>query len=496
MNIGEGENIITSDVNLTPIAGTLVGYIYNGSGGAAMIASATTRGDLSPIAGAIITVSGQTISATTDDTGRFLLNNIEPGNCQFYVEGSGYTRTTFNLTISEGLNTIPSSGVSLEAAALKWMVMVYLAADNNLDTDGFASEDMNEMEAAPDSPDAMTVVLSDRYGANNTRMYQIQHDANTSAITSPIIYTPTGGELDTGLPSTLGWFVNYCQTNASLPRAEHYLLVLWDHGSGWSSYDDRSFTSRAIGIDEMTNNMMRIVDIAPVLASSTYPIDIIATDACLMGMLEVGYEWKACADYLVASEELTPGVGFNYTSVLSLINSSQGLQMSSGQLANKLAETVYYVWTGDYVAGDPPPVISTVDLHKLGPVATALDAFSRRLNSVGGNYGTQLGGIYDSVDDFGYWFDDHRVDLYDYADRVSAAINDSTLDNAANQLKTAIDNAVTASYHNTTSPGAHGISIYAPTKVAYTRDAASSYPGLKLSVDTKWNEWLANQPEW
>ncbi|MHB0939829.1 MAG: clostripain-related cysteine peptidase [Armatimonadota bacterium] len=480
--------------NPSQTTGSLAGYIYD-DGGAGMIASAQTRAAVAPLVGATITVSGQSISATTDGTGYFQLDGVRTGSRQFYVEAGGHTRATFTMTISTGPNTIPT-GISLEAAPLKWMVMVYMAADNDLDYNGnFAAQDLNEMEAGTpvDSPDVMTVVLSDRSGANDTKIYQIKHDTNPSVIASDVIYTPPTGELDTGLPSTLDWFVDYCQSTGGLPRAEHYLLVLWDHGSGWSSYDDRSLSARAIGWDERTNNMMRIVDIAPVLESNTYPIDIIASDACLMSQLEVAYEWKACGDYLVASEELTPGVGFNYTSVMSFLTSSQALQMTSGQLANGLAQTVYNVWVADYMSGNPPPVISVIDLRKLGPVAAALDAFSGRLRSIGGSHAAQLSRIYDDVEEFGYWWDDHRVDLYDYANRV-AAINDSSLRTAAGQLKTAIDAAVTAEYHNTQSPGAHGISIYLPQKAAYTRDAAASYPGLKLSADTRWNEWLANQP--
>lgn len=483
--------------------GSLAGYIY-ADAGSGMIASARMRSDLIPLVGATITVRDQSISGITNDTGYFQLDGVLTGSRQFYVEAEGYTRSTFTMTISEGLNTMPSD-INLETAPLKWMVMVYMAADNDLDYyGGFAMEDLNEMEAGmpADSPDVMTVVLADRSGVNNTRVYRIQHDDNPSVVTSPIIFTPPSGEMDTGSPATLDWFVGYCQRDGGLPRAEHYLLVLWDHGSGWDSYDDRLITPKAIGYDMSTNHMMRIVDIAQVLRSNTYPIDIIATDACLMSQLEVAYEWRACADYLVGSEELTPGVGFNYTSLLSLIT-GEGLQMTSGQLANKLAETVYNVWVSDYDSSNPPsnppPVISVIDLRNLAPVAAALDAFAGRLRSIGGNYAAQLSRIYDDVQSFGYWFDDHRVDLYDYADRVSAAINDGQLDSAAAQLKAAIDNAVTAEFHHSMSPGAHGISIYLPKKAVYTntRDRIDkAYSGLQLSADTKWNEWLAGQPDY
>jgi len=476
--------------NVTPpTIGSLAGYIYTDPAGA-MVASAQTRAGLRPLTGAVITVSGQTISATTDISGQFQLDGIFTGTRQFYVECSGYTRSTFSMNIAEGPNNIPSS-VSLETAQLKWMVMVYMAADNNLGGNpDFASLNLNQMEAAPDSPNVETLVLYDGPGTNDTRLYQIQHDTDTTLVTSPVIYTPPGGELDTGVASTLGWFVNYCETNAALPRAEHYLLDIWDHGSGWDSYYDKTLSGRAIGEDNTSDHIMRIVDIPPVLQSQPYPIDIIATDACLMSMLEVAYEWRACGDYLIGSEEETPGDGFNYTDVLSLITSPAGLQMTPEALANGITNTIYTDWTNLPDAGLYVLRLSSIDMRRLEPVASALDALAVRLIAIGKNYPTQLTDIYSTVE--GSDYGDHRADLYDYADLLSTKINDGTLRTAASQLKTAISSSVTANYP--TGSHARGISIYQPTKTAYTRDAASSYPGLQLSADTHWNEWLAGQP--
>jgi len=472
--------------------GSLAGYIY-AEPGSAMIASDRARVDLTPLINAVVTVRGQQISAITDANGQFLLDGVYTGSRQFYIECDGYARSSFSMDIAEGPNTIPSS-VSLEPAALKWMVMVYMAADNNLDYDGFAAQDLNEMEMAANSPDVTTLVLADLYGANNTRLYRMEQDGDPANVTSPVIYNP--GELNTGDTATLGWFVNYCQTDPDLPRAEHYMLVLWDHGSGWSSYDDRSITLRAIGVDDSSGgDIMRIIEIPPVL-TQPYPIDIVATDACLMNQLEVAYEWRARSDYMIGSEELTAGDGYDYTRVLTFINSGEALAMTPGQFANGVAQQVYDGWVARLGPGSIPPVISVIDTRRLGTVATALDALSGRLISIGKNYPSQLSTIYSSVQSFGYAFDDHRVDLYHYADLLSNNINDGNLRNAAGQVKTAITSAVTTNLHSPSRPDAHGISIYLPTKTAFNRDAASSYPGLQLSADTRWNEWLANQPSW
>ena len=50
-------------------------------------------------------------------------------------------------------------------------------------------------------------------------------------------------------------------------------------------------------------------------------MDVIYTDACLMGGIEVAYQLKDVSDYLVFSPELTPGPGGEYQGIIERINS-------------------------------------------------------------------------------------------------------------------------------------------------------------------------------
>jgi hypothetical protein len=272
------------------------------------------------------------------------------------------------------------------------------------------------------------------------------------------------------------------------------MLILWDHGSGWDSYYDRStspqVTARAIGEDNTSHSVMRIIDI-PAAVRKMYSIDIIATDACLMNMLEVAYEWRNCADYLVGSEDETPGEGFPYQLLLSTLNSDAGLQMTPKQFANDMSQEIYNYWAANYLN---PAGEATIDLTRLGNVASALDALSSRLLTIGSNYSTQVKDAYSTVESFGA-FGDHRADLYNYAELLAAKINDDQLRSAAGSLKSAIQAAVSANMHPTNRPNVHGLSIYLPTRSDFIRDGgATSYSALELSADTQWNEWLTSQP--
>ena len=169
--------------------------------------------------------------------------------------------------------------------------------------------------------------------------------------------------------------------------------------------------------------------------------------------------------------------------------------MDPAEFANFMTKDICDYWVSTYNSySDPAPVLSTINLARLDGVAAALEAFSNRLVSVGKNYPEKLTEVNAAVQLFDAGNSDRRVDLYNYADLVKTKINDSQLDSYADNLKTAISQAVTENQHTPANPEAHGISIYQPGKTYFMRYAAGSYATLQLSAVTHWNEWLANQP--
>jgi hypothetical protein len=105
--------------------------------------------------------------------------------------------------------------------------------------------------------------------------------------------------------------------------AERYMLVLWDHGTGW--LDPRREApaaadgdNKGISFDDETGNYIRTPEIGKILAEAG-GVDILAFDACLMQMAEVASEVKGHAKVMVASEETTPGVGMPYHALLAVM---------------------------------------------------------------------------------------------------------------------------------------------------------------------------------
>ena len=68
-------------------------------------------------------------------------------------------------------------------------------------------------------------------------------------------------------------------------------------------------------------------------------IDIIGFDACLMGMVEVAYQLEGNADIILGSEELEPGDGWPYDTILTELVVTP--TMSSSLFASKIVDAYY-----------------------------------------------------------------------------------------------------------------------------------------------------------
>ena len=199
--------------------------------------------------------------------------------------------------------------------------MVYLNADNNLEKYGVY--DFLEMARIGSTDDVNIVVQLDRspkYSElrgnwSSTKRFLIRkHDEPISAAAISDI-----GEADMGSGQTLEEFVEW--TRDSYP-AEHYALIIWDHGDGWrdpGDIDVRPFITKAVSHDESSGDLLFNREIQNSLARvmNESKIDIIGFDACLMATLENAYAMSHVAKIMVASEELVPGTGWDYERVLA-----------------------------------------------------------------------------------------------------------------------------------------------------------------------------------
>jgi Clostripain family len=113
-----------------------------------------------------------------------------------------------------------------------WTVLIFMAADNNLDL--FAVKDLHELEHLGSTDEVDVVVQIDRYGDGRTgpaSRGRVVKDVNWEKLDIRFVSVLDEiGETNTGDPQVLRSFIEW---GAAAFPAERYMLVLWNHGSGW-----------------------------------------------------------------------------------------------------------------------------------------------------------------------------------------------------------------------------------------------------------------------
>jgi hypothetical protein len=371
----------------------------------------------------------------------------------------------------------------------EWTVMVYLDADNNLESAGI--DDINEMEIVGSTTEVNIVVQVDRIpysvlAANNegyaddisnsnwtaTRRYYITQDFDPFQINSQLISDL--GELNMGDPQTLVDFTNWATTNYP---AKKYLLVIWNHGGGFRSlsltkdiaWDDTS------GGDKITMPELEYA-LSAISAQIGKKIDIVGMDACLMAMTEVAYQIKDYADILVASEENEPGDGWPYDTILGELSGNP--LVSSGQLAVDIVDK--YIFSYPY--GNVTQ--SAIDLSYMDTLTGQLSDLALTIMS---DNLTPKYNYLNAANSSQYYGDWDFIDLYDFCNQLLTYSNSLEVKNIALNIQQTLNYAVIKSgYSGGSVSGSKGLSIYFPY-IAYHH----YYNYTNFSQDTLWDEMLS-----
>ncbi|MBD3230326.1 MAG: hypothetical protein GF329_19260 [Candidatus Lokiarchaeota archaeon] len=347
-----------------------------------------------------------------------------------------------------------------------WTIMVYLDADNNLDSYGV--EDLNEMEEGLSSDTNINVIVLLDREYKHSKTYYVEYDTDP-AIASTVLTTGFASELDMGDPNTLEDFIEYCIDNYP---AENYVLDLWNHGSGWPGicYDDTS------GNSHLTLGEIRTV-LSNIYTSKSIKINITAMDACLMGMLEVAYSIEDYTDILVASEETIPGDGFPYDTILSNLvgNPSQSIYDFASNIVD-----LYHASYSHY----SDTTLSAINLTSniFSTLETAFDNFTTDM--IDEAPVSKMN--YDSARSICQKFSEPAfIDLYDYTNEL-INIDSKFLTNGTNLLNAISDSVINNKQRGL--PGAYGISIYFPAETVYS-STVTAYNALTIS-NSYWDEFL------
>jgi len=245
----------------------------------------------------------------------------------------------------------------------KWMELIYLDADNNLDVyagahhEPVVEDDFQELMSVGSSPDVAVYVLVDRW-TGPANLFKV-HKGWMEEIKR---FSLDGREANMGDPATLRSFVTYTM---KAENPEQTVLIFWDHGSPeMVAYDENAGTEQ--GWDMLTHNEV-------LQALKGIHVDIIGADECLVGQLDVAYQYYAgglSTDYLLASETYTGWRGFPYDWTLRDLVANPN--MSPREVAVMFVEDTQALLGVPPYSGEEVNCHAAIDLRMAGPLGDSV----------------------------------------------------------------------------------------------------------------------------
>ncbi len=349
-----------------------------------------------------------------------------------------------------------------------WTYMVYMGADNNLSTAGVF--DLNEMEAAG-SDEKVNVVLQAEFSSFYTDFAAIGHEGYKGETLRFIVHddgNPNNvnfgagksiGNVNMGSPAALTGFIKWAATTYP---ADHYALVVWDHGAGWK----KSTLFKGAVQDETSDSFMSLPDLAGAVRNAGVHLDVINFDACLMAMYEVAYEFLELADYMVFSEEVEPGEGDPYDTILLALKNRPG--MTGRELAETIVEK-YHQYYSDPANRVEKVTKSAVDMSVLPDLHTAMLNLA---DAIVTDYST-VSGVIAQAQANGQGFEyKTNLDIHDFSGRIANGLPGSAARIAALDVRAAVSRTVVSNRtFGDMVDDAFGLAVFVPSLGQVSSDA-------------------------
>ncbi|MNS21201.1 Clostripain family protein [compost metagenome] len=247
-----------------------------------------------------------------------------------------------------------------------------------------------------------------------------------------------------GDPNVLKAFLTETKARKAAQGSARTFLTMWDHGGAYGG----------VGPDSTTEAVLSNAQQRDALAATGFSADIIGYDACLMASVEVVAAVKDYGNYLLASEELEPGHGWDYTQVVAAI--AQDPNRSVADIGKAAVDSFI---DSPRHASTNGRTLSLVNLRQADGLLQALDSFG---NAYQGKLAQTYQGLLDAAGEAtpygseGQRGDEVSVDLHGFV----SAVKTQAPGPEAETLLNAIKNSVVYSRHDGSKPGSFGLSIY------------------------------------
>ncbi len=446
---------------LSSFLGSTESSAYDFSGILSGLTGGGSSGILSGLTGGGSSGSGGLLSGSGSNSGQNSSQNSAGSLLSQYFTTSMENNTPeADTTVSSkarGKYTVLKGGNQDTMTILLYMCGADLESQN-----GMATADIKEMLNAKISDKINLIIYTG--GASRWRnnvvsskvnqIYQIKDGSLTCL-------KDNCGSASMTSPSTLAEFIQFGKQNFP---ANRMCLIFWDHGGGSVS---------GYGYDERygKNQTMTLAGINEALKAGSVKFDFVGFDACLMATLENGLMLEQYADYMIASEETEPGVGWYYTNWLTKLSSNT----STGTVQIGKTITDDFVEVCNKQCRGQATTLSVVDLAELAATVPAeLKSFSTGMSElIQNNEYKKVSSARGQTREFAQSSKIDQIDLVHFARNMGT--------DEGKKLAEALQGAVK---YNRTGGGisnAYGLSIYFPyKKTGKVTQAVSTYKAIGM----------------
>lgn len=344
-------------------------------------------------------------------------------------------------------------------------IMVYMCGTDLEANGGMATSDLTEMTRAQISDQVNLLVYTGGctrwrnqvISSRTNQIYQVKNGGLTCLVQD-------AGNVSMTDPKTLTEFIQWCAKNYPANRNQ---LIFWDHGGGSISgygYDQRHPRSGS----------MTLAKIDQALKNGGVDFDFIGFDACLMATMENALMLSQYGDYLIASEETEPGMGWYYTDWLTKL--SQNTSLPTLDIGKQIVDD--FISTCARQGQGQKTTLSVVDLAELEKTApAAFSDFSRSTSDLIRNDSYQtVAKARSGVREFAQSSRIDQVDLVDLAENMGTE--------EGKALSQVLRDAIKYNLTSRSMTDSWGISIYFPYKKLSSVDSmVKTYEAIGMDAE-------------
>lgn len=347
--------------------------------------------------------------------------------------------------------TVPAENTAArnDSSAEERALLIYMVGSDLESEHGFASADIEEILGCGASEDGFRIYICT---GGSPFWWNADIPADSCTVSElregkihELASLPDGSMAD---PSTLTWFIDQVETN---PENRQLSLILWNHGGGivLGYGADANYDFDLMSVPQLQNALKNTA-----FCKSGGRFCYVGFDACLMAMIEVADLLQDVCDYMIASEEVEPGTGWDYACVKELSRPEN----ADGRAAGEILAKAYAQSVRESSPYEIDYTVSVMDLAGTDAVIRALgqltDVMEENLSDVSytkyfrfrqnsRSFGSRSNSAFDSMD------------LLDFARSA-----DGLHPEEAGELQKALDDFVV--FNETNMGRAGGVAVYFP----------------------------------